>query len=69
MRFIYYFGNLNGMRINPYWQLETYGSAFVIDSKLLKVFFIVACFFTIGTNWLIPIFVNKIRDVKIRYGG
>jgi len=44
-----------------------YGKAIIISSKLLKMLFVMACFITIGTNWLIPIFVNKIQDIKIRY--
>ncbi len=56
------------MRINPYWQLETYGSAITINSGLIKALFVFACMVTIGTNWLIPIFINKINDIKIRYG-
>lgn len=55
------------MRINPYWQLETYGSAFIIDAKWIKIFLVLICFITIGTNWLIPIILKKVKDIKIRH--
>jgi len=57
------------MKINPYWQLEQYGSAVTIDARILKGIFVVLCMITLGTNWMIPVFVNKIKDIKIRYGG
>ena len=48
-------------------QLKTYGIAFTINAGWLKILFVSFCFLTIGTNWLIPIFVNKIKDIKVRY--
>jgi len=49
------------------YHLNTYGDAIIINSKLLKTAFVVGCFCTLGTNWLIPIFINKIKDIKVRY--
>ena len=54
-------------KINPYWKLEQYGSAVTIDGRILRSLFVLICMLTIGTNWLIPLFVNKIDDIKIRY--
>jgi len=49
------------------YHLNTYGDAIIINSRLLKTAFVVGCCLTLGTNWLIPIFVNKIKDIKVRY--
>jgi len=61
--------NITNKQNQKGYHLPTYGNAIIVDSRLLKVTFITACILTLGTNWLIPIFVNKIKDIKIRYGG
>lgn len=50
-----------------YYNLETYGSAFVIEAKWIKIFAVLTCLLTFGTNWLIPILLKRIKDVKIRH--
>ena len=49
--------------------LETYGQAMTIKAKYIKIVLCIICLITFGTNWLIPIIINKIKDIKIRYNN
>ena len=55
------------MKLNPYYTLETYGNAFTIEAKWIKIALIIICMITIGTNWLIPIILKKVKNFKIRH--
>lgn len=55
------------MKLNPYWQLETYGSAFTIEAKWIKIALVIVCMITVGTNWLIPFILKKVKDIRIRH--
>lgn len=46
---------------------KTYGKVIKIQSKYIKLLFVVLCVVTPCTNWLIPIFYNKIKDIVVRY--
>jgi len=51
----------------PY-NLKTYGTAFILDRRVLRVLFIAFCVVTPFSNWLIA-FSHKIikNDIKIRW--
>ena len=55
------------IKLNPYYTLETYGNAITIDAKWIKIALVIICMITIGTNWLIPLILKTVKDLKIRH--
>ncbi|NCC71422.1 hypothetical protein EOM09_07635 [bacterium] len=49
-----------------YWNNMSYGRTITLNSIYLKSLFIFLCVVTPFTNWMIPIFVSKIKDIKLR---
>lgn len=53
-----------------YWNKyrETYGKAIIVPKKGIKMALVALCLATPGTNWLI-LFINRIQDIRIAWGG
>ena len=58
---------MNKYQEQVYWNSRTYGSAIKINKRYLQALFIFLCICTPATNWLIPLVVNRFKDIVWRY--
>lgn len=49
-----------------YWNNMSYGKAYIIPARYVKLLISFICVVTPATNWLIPIIWKRIKDIKVR---